>query len=148
MNINKKKQLIKEAIKASENSYSPYSNFRVGAAILCADQKIFTGCNVENASYGATICAERAAAIKAVSEGAKRFIAIAVYGYPAGSKDNKNAKEDQEFNYAFPCGICRQVLNEFADPDMIVLIVRSENNYLERTLAELLPDSFGSANLE
>ncbi|NLJ69904.1 MAG: cytidine deaminase [Clostridiaceae bacterium] len=134
-------KLISSAIAASKKSYSPYSKYRVGAALLGASGKIHTGCNVENASYGATICAEQAAVVKAISEGEEKFIALAIHGSPHEPKPNQTY-------YAYPCGICRQVLSEFAEPDLTILIVHSEDNYLERTLAELLPDSFGSANLE
>lgn len=141
MNENLNNNLILSAIEASKNSYSPYSKYRVGAALLGASGKIYTGCNVENASYGATICAEQTAIAKAVSEGEQKFTALAIHGSPHKPKSN-------QIYHAFPCGICRQVLNEFADPDMIILIVHSEDNFLKRTLSELLPDSFGSANLE
>lgn len=133
--------LILSAIEASKKSYSPYSKYRVGAALLAESGKIYTGCNVENASYGATICAEQTAVVKAISEGERKFSAIAIHGSP------HQPKPDQTY-YACPCGICRQILSEFAGPDLTVLIVHSENEYLERTLGELLPDSFGSANLE
>ncbi|HHU52557.1 MAG TPA: cytidine deaminase [Clostridiaceae bacterium] len=133
--------LIVSAIEASKNSYSPYSKYRVGAALLGTSGRIFTGCNVENASYGATICAELTAVVKAISEGEHKFSALAIHGSSHQPKPNQTY-------YAYPCGICRQVLSEFAEPDLTVLIVHSENDYLKRTLGELLPDSFGSANLE
>ncbi|MDI9491258.1 MAG: cytidine deaminase [Bacillota bacterium] len=135
-----KNKLIKQAINASRESYAPYSKYRVGAAILGESGKIYSGCNVENASYGATICAERTAAVKAVSEGETKFIAIAIHGY-------SELNSSSESEYAFPCGICRQVLNEFCDPTLLVLLVSTENDYLERSLGELLPDGFGPANL-
>lgn len=133
-------KLIKFAIEASKQSYAPYSKYRVGAAILGKSGKIYSGCNIENASYGATICAERTAVVKAVSEGETKFIAIAIHGY---SELNSSSAS----KYAFPCGICRQVLNEFCDLSLLVLLVSSENDYLERSLGELLPDGFGPANL-
>ncbi|NLM19950.1 MAG: cytidine deaminase [Clostridiaceae bacterium] len=133
--------LILSAINASKKSYSPYSKYRVGAALLGASGKIYTGCNVENESYGAAICAERTAVVKAISEGEQKFVALAIHGSPHEPKPNQTY-------YAFPCGICRQVLSEFAESDLTILIAHSESNYLERTLAELLPDSFGSDNLE
>lgn len=137
--INKKK-LIKLAIEASNKSYSPYSKYRVGAALVCESGNIYTGCNIENASYGATICAERAAVAKAVSSGENTFVAIAIYG--------ATAKTDaQEVDYTFPCGICRQVLNEFSRASLVVILARSHDDYIERTLGQLLPDSFSSANL-
>ena len=125
--------LIKQALAARLNSYSPYSGFRVGAALLSADGRIFTGCNVENASYGATNCAERTAAFKAVSEGERRFCAIAIVG-----------GTDEKMGIADPCGVCRQVLREFSVPeDFTVIVARSVDEYNKYTLAELLPHSFG-----
>ena len=116
-----KEELYEMAVKATEMSYAPYSNFRVGAALLCEDGTVFTGCNIENASYGATICAERCAIAKAVSEGRRRFkmLAIAASG-----------------GEALPCGICRQVLAEFGK-DILVITENSEH-----TVEELLPYSF------
>ncbi|NLW43128.1 MAG: cytidine deaminase [Tissierellia bacterium] len=135
----KEKELMYLAIEASEKSYSPYSNFRVGAAILCDDGEIFTGTNVENASYGAGICAERSAAVKAVSTGNKKFKAVAIFGSP------KDATKE-ELQYAFPCGICRQFLNEFAD-DMIVLVGKTIEDYQKFSFNDLLPESFGPKDL-
>ena len=120
------KDLIKKAMEASENSYSPYSNYKVGAALLTKNGKIFTGANIENASYSPTVCAERVAIFKAISEGEKDFSAIAVYGK----------------GLAYPCGVCRQVLSEFCKEDFKILIVKDEENYIEHTLGELLPKSF------
>ena len=132
--------LIEAALNAREQSYSPYSEYMVGAAICCDSGKVYTGCNVENASYGATICAERNATFQAVANGERRFSKIAIVGGKKGAK---------ELDYAFPCGMCRQVLREFAVPkDMKVLVARSVNDYKEYTLEELLPDSFGPENLE
>ena len=134
-----KKMLIRHAIKARENSYSPYSGYQVGAALMTQDGRIYTGCNIENASYSATNCAERTAVFKAVSEGVTKFAGIAIVG---GSKG-------KELQYAFPCGVCRQVLREFADiSKFVVLVARSEEDYIERTLEELLPESFGPDNLK
>lgn len=130
-------ELIKKAIEARKYSYAPYSGYMVGAALLCEDGSIITGCNVENASYGATNCGERTAVFNAVSEGKRRFSAIAIAGGKEGSVD-----------YACPCGICRQVLREFSDPkQMEVLICKSTEDYKEMTLEELLPESFGPENL-
>lgn len=140
LDTSKEKELVKAAIEASKNSYSPYSSFRVGAAILCEDGSVFSGANVENASYGAGICAERSAAVKAVSEGNKNFKAVAIFGSP------KDAIGD-ELQYAFPCGICRQFLNEFSDEDMIVLVGKTEDDYKKFLLKELLPESFGPKDL-
>ena len=135
-----KKQLIHLAFEARMQAYAPYSGYCVGAAVLCDDHTIFTGCNIENASYGGTVCAERTAAFKAVSEGHTHFEAIA----------KKKRKKDQPVNdYAFPCGICRQVLREFADPEkMTVLVATGVNDYREFLLSELLPESFGPSMLE
>ena len=138
-----KGELITAAIQARKNAYAPYSGYYVGAALLCDDGEIVTGCNVENASYGATNCAERTAVFKAVSEGERSFKAIAI----AGGKHSEN--EDEMLDYAYPCGVCRQVLREFCVPnEMVVIVCRSENDYKEMTLEELLPNSFGPENLE
>ena len=108
------KELINRALKARENAYVPYSNFKVGAAILTEDDIIVDGCNIENASYGASNCAERTAIFKAVSEGARKIKAIAI----VGDKDN----------FTYPCGICRQVMLEFAENKEIpVIIIKNEN---------------------
>lgn len=141
LTVEKEKELVNKAIEASKNSYSPYSNFRVGAAILCDNGEIFTGTNVENASYGAGICAERTAAVKAVSQGEKRFNAVAIFGSP------KDAIED-ELQYAFPCGICRQFLNEFSQDDTVILVGKSVDDYKKYLLKELLPESFGPEDLK
>lgn len=132
-------RLIDSALEARKNAYAPYSGYYVGAALLCSGGDIVTGCNVENASYGATNCAERTAVFKAVSEGKQRFTAIAI----AGGKDREQASD-----YAYPCGVCRQVLREFCVyEDMIVIVCRSRDDYKQMTLAELLPNSFGPENL-
>lgn len=138
LNQEQKKALVELAFKAREGSYAPYSCFMVGAAILTADGRIFTGANVENASYGATICAERTAAVKAVSSGARQFTAIAITGF---SDDVPSEERD----YAFPCGICRQVLREFLPEsgDIAVLVALSPDDVFETTLNALLPHSFG-----
>ena len=133
------KKLIEEAVAAREKSYSPYSHFSVGAALLTENGKIYTGCNIENAAYGPSNCAERTAFFKAVSEGERSFAAIAVVG---GSSD----KEPE--SYTTPCGICRQVMAEFCIPDAFeIIIAKSINDYYVKTLHELLPDSFGKTNL-
>ncbi len=132
--------LIDCAIKARENAYAPYSGYCVGAALLCADGDIVTGCNVENASYGATNCAERTAVFKAVSEGKRGFSAIAIAGGKSGA---------EVLDYAYPCGVCRQVLREFCNPsDLTVIVCRSREDYKLMTLEELLPNSFGPDNLK
>ncbi len=122
--------LAQAARRARERAYAPYSNYRVGAALLTEDGAIVTGCNVENASYPACICAERVAITKAISDGHRSFVAIAVATRNGGS----------------PCGICRQVMNEFA-PDMLVILVDGERIVAEHPLADLLPHGFGPENL-
>lgn len=130
-------QLITLALKARENAYAPYSHFKVGAAVLTKDGLVYTGCNIENASYGATNCAERTAIFKAVSEGKKEFVKIAIVG----------GKEGEEImDFAYPCGVCRQVIAEFCNPvEMLVVVAKSETEYIEKTLDELLPLSFGGS---
>ena len=125
------RELVSLAVEMQQRSYAPYSHFPVGAALLCCDSTVFTGCNVENASFGATICAERTAVTKAVSEGALKFTAIAVVG--SGSP-------------AWPCGICRQVLNEFA-PDIKIYLTWNGDQVIETSLPELLPMGFGPKDL-
>ena len=122
------RELLNLAREASANAYVPYSKFHVGAAIQCADGRVFTGCNVENAALGSTICAERTAAVKAVSEGNRAFKRIAV--------TSPDAKE-----YCYPCGACRQFLVEF-NPDMEVLVGRGDDQYVCFRLRELLPGVF------
>ena len=128
----KYEELLKIAYEATENSYAPYSNFKVGAALLTEEGKVFTGCNVECASFGGTNCAERTAVFKAVSEGYKNYIAIAV------------VSASEKFTY--PCGICRQVLNEFA-PDIDV-ILDNQGKMQVINLKDLLPYSFGPVDLK
>ncbi len=130
--------LIKEAIMARKNSYCPYSGYAVGACVQTADGSNFSGCNMENASYGLTICAERIAIGKAISEGAERIVAIAIAG---GKKDADVLDE------AFPCGACRQVLREFGSDDMQIIVAKSETEYRIFTLGELYPESFGPDHL-
>lgn len=133
------KELIAAAIEARRNSYSPYSHYQVGAALLTADGQIVTGCNIENAAYGPTNCAERTAFFKAVSEGIRNFAAIAIVGSPEGEAITQ---------FAYPCGVCRQVMREFCEPENFQIIVaKSEEDYRVMTLAELLPESFGPENL-
>ena len=124
-------KLIAAAISAQANSYSPYSNFRVGAALLTAGGKIYTGSNIENASFGVTNCAERTALFKAVSEGERAFCAIAVVGGSAG----------EVTNLCPPCGVCRQALSEFCNGELLVLLSDGEQ-ICRYTLGELLPASF------
>lgn len=132
------KKLIIKASEAREKSYAPYSKYCVGAALLGQDENIYTGCNIENASFGATNCAERTAFFKAVSEGVKAFEAIAVVGGPMDSSEENSFSE-----YAFPCGICRQVMQEFCSSDFIIIVAKSVEDYQLFTLKELLPYGFG-----
>ena len=131
-------RLIKEAFEAREKSYAPYSGFRVGAALLTDEGKVYRGCNIENAAYGPSICAERTAIFKAVSDGERHFKAIAV----TGGYDGK------EMGFAVPCGVCRQVMAEFCDPEhFMIYLVKSLDDMKSYSLKELLPESFGPANL-
>lgn len=123
-------ELFDQAIQAREFSYSPYSHYKVGAALLTKSGKIYTGCNIENAGYTSSVCAERTAIFKAVSEGEKEFVAIAVATSNSGA----------------PCGVCRQVMREFA-PNLIIICGSVDGNYSVMTLADLLPHSFGPENL-
>lgn len=126
------KELCDIAVKACENSYSPYSQYRVGAALLSKNGKIYTGCNIENASYSATVCAERTALFKAVSEGETQFSVIAI----AAQKDGKTDSG------VLPCGICLQALSEFCESDFKILTVNSADGYTEYLLKELFPNPF------
>ena len=135
---NQKKTLIEMALKVKRIAYAPYSGFFVGAALLSENGNIYTGCNIENASYGATNCGERTAFFKAISEGEREFVAIAIVG---------SRKEDEISTYAFPCGICRQIMKEFCKDDFLILIAKDEDDYQEFTLADLLPYGFGGENL-
>ena len=126
------KELIARAIAAMDRAYVPYSGYRVGGALLCADGKIYEGCNIENGSYGATNCAERTAFFRAVFDGEREFTAIAVCG----------GKDGIIRDYFPPCGICRQVMREFCEDDFRIYMVGKDGVYLERTLNEILPDSF------
>jgi cytidine deaminase len=130
--ITTNEQLFMMACEAMQNSYSPYSHFKVGACILTADGRTFKGCNFENASYGATICAERCAASCAIAAGARRFSAIAIAAEKAP---------------AWPCGICRQVLREFSDLSLPVIVGQCGGDFAVKTLGELLPESFGPEDL-
>jgi len=123
-------ELIRKAIEARKNSYSPYSNFKVGAALLTADNKLFTGVNIENASYGLTVCAERTALLKAVSEGLVKFTALAV------------ACDTDSFSDAYPCGACRQVMAEFLEDDADIIVSINTGEYRIHKLKELLPHAF------
>lgn len=132
-------ELAEAALKARENAYAPYSHFAVGAALLTHDGTIYCGCNVENASYGATNCAERTAFYKAVSHGQREFTAIAIAG----------GKEGQPLcDYIFPCGICRQVMQEFCRSDFQIFVVKRIDDYQIHSLDELLPYGFGGASIQ
>lgn len=133
-----KKELVKEALAAREFAYTPYSHFNVGAALLCADGKVFRGCNIENASYSPTVCAERTAFFKAISEGEHNFNAIAIVGGPAGAPP---------VDFCFPCGVCRQVMAEFCSRNFTIYIAKNEDEINEYTLEDILPHSFTKSDL-
>ena len=129
------KNLMIIAMEARNYAYCPYSNYSVGAALLCKDGRIITGSNIENASYGATNCAERTAFFK----GEKDFVAIAISG---------GIKDMEADSFAYPCGVCRQVMREFCDEEKFkILVVKNEKEYEEYLLKDLLPKSFGPDNL-
>ena len=134
-----KQELVKQALAARKFAYVPYSKFRVGAAVLAKNGAIYTGCNIENAAYTPTNCAERTAVFKAVSEGITEFDAIAVCGGPG---------EAEPGDFCTPCGVCRQALYEFGGPELTVIMARNEDDYIVTTLGDLLPYGFGPANLE
>ena len=131
----KTEDLIREAFQARKNAYAAYSGFTVGAALLAKNGTVFHGCNIENASYGATMCAERTAVFSAVAAGVHGFSAIAIVG-------GREMDEAEVSDYAYPCGICRQVLSEFCLPDFKVIVAKSETEYKEFALKELLPEGF------
>ena len=133
LTLDEKKALIRMALEAREQAYAPYSDFMVGAALRAEDGRIFTGCNVENAAYGSSICAERTALVKAVSEGHRDdFTRIAVVG---------NSTEP-----CWPCGACRQMLYEFA-PGLTVLVAQRDHSFVKLPLSELLAHGFGPKSL-
>jgi len=127
------RELVKLAIAAREKAYVPYSKFKVGAAIEMEDGSVFTGCNIENASYGATNCAERTAIFKAVSEGHSIMKKIAIVGDMS--------------TYTAPCGICRQVIAEFAAKDIEIVLIKNQDEYIVKTLEEILPGAFTKEDL-
>lgn len=133
------KELVREAMEARKFSYSPYSHYEVGAALLTKNNKIYRGCNIENAGFSSTVCAERTAVFKAVSEGEREFVALAFVG---GPKDGGpvGAKKSG------PCGVCRQVLLEFCE-DLLIISADSEDEYYINTLKDLTPMPFGPCNL-
>jgi len=127
------KELVRLAIEAREKAYVPYSKFKVGAAIEMEDGSVFTGCNIENASYGATNCAERTAIFKAVSEGHTIMKKIAIVG--------------DMLAFTAPCGICRQVIAEFAAKDIEIVLIKNQDEYIVKTLEEILPGAFTKEDL-
>lgn len=129
-------ELVKIAVSAMEKAYAPYSGFRVGAALLTADGEVYTGCNIENAAYTPTVCAERVAFFKAASDGKRNFTKIAVAGGNNGELTS----------FTYPCGVCRQVMREFCGDDFVI-VVTDGKNIRETTLAELLPNSFSPKDL-
>ncbi len=132
-------ELIEQAFNQLGRSYAPYSHFHVGAALLGADGEIYTGCNVENAAYGPSNCAERTAFFTAVSQGQRKFSAICIVGGPHGNVQD----------YCPPCGVCRQVMMEFCNPDKFqIILAKSREDYRILTLRELLPMGFGPGSLE
>lgn len=136
----KMQELIKKAFEAQQKAYAPYSGFQVGAALLCEDGAIYGGCNIENASYGASNCAERTAFFRAVFDGKRKFQAIAIVGKPVKA---------ESFDYCAPCGICRQVMAEFCDPESFEIILpRTETDFKVFKLKELLPLSFTASDME
>lgn len=131
-------ELIRRALLARERAYTPYSHFQVGAALLSRTGTVYSGCNIENAAYTPTNCAERTAFFSAVAQGERDFAAIAIVGGPQGGV----------LDYTAPCGVCRQVMMEFCDPDTFrILVARSPEDYRVFTLRELMPQSFGPADL-
>ena len=131
--------LIREAFEGQKLAYVPYSRFHVGAALRARDGRVFKGCNIENAGYTPTNCAERTALFKAVSEGVREFDAIAIVGSKVGEKNTL---------VTGPCGVCRQALYEFGGPKLTVIMAKDENDYIVTTLGDLLPYGFGPAHLE
>ena len=135
------RNLIERAAAQRARSYAPYSHYRVGAALLAGDGTVFTGCNIENAAYAPSLCAERTAFAKAVSEGIRDFDAICIVG----------GKEEEMFpsGYAVPCGVCRQVMMEFCDPETFRIIVAADPEHYEIfLLKDLIPRGFGPGNLK
>ena len=133
-------ELLNEAEKARLKAYTPYSHFQVGAVLETRDGKLYYGANIENASYGATNCAERTAFFKAINEGEREFSRIAIAGGPEGSRP---------YSTCAPCGICRQVMREFCQPEEFMIILSDgKNGVIEKSLEELLPLSFGPEDLK
>lgn len=124
--------LVKKALEMQKASYAPYSKYNVGCALLTSQGEIFGGCNIENIAFGPSVCAERVAFFKAISEGKKSFEAIAVVGGPGGTHEK----------FCAPCGVCRQVMREFCGDDFKIIMAKSPDDFKIKTLEELLPDSF------
>lgn len=131
------KELVKAAFDAMKKAYAPYSGYKVGAALLSKSGAVYTGCNIENASYSPTNCAERTAFFKAVSEGERNFSKIAIVG----------GKDGIVTDYFMPCGVCRQVMAEFCDSDFRIIVARSEDDFTVFPLSELLPFGFSKNNI-
>lgn len=138
MNKESMDRLAVSALEARAMAYAPYSRYQVGAALMTCDGRVYQGCNIENASYGATCCAERTAFFKAVSEGAHDFCAIAIAGGMEGQKPA---------DYAYPCGICRQVMQEFCGPGFLILVVKGPADYETYSLEQILPFGFGGKSI-
>lgn len=133
-------ELVKKAYEAQSYSYCPYSGFQVGAALLTKNGKVYTGCNIENAAFSPTNCAERTAIFKAVSEGETKFQAIAIVG-------NKKGAPEEEREFCTPCGVCRQVMLEFVDPQTFEILLGKGKEIRKFTLSQLLPESFSPSML-
>lgn len=125
-------ELIRKALEARKMSYSPYSGYRVGAALEAEDGTVYTGCNVENAAFGPSNCAERTAIFKAVSEGCRKWKRIVITG----------GKGEEPTDFAAPCGVCRQVMAEFCDGSFEIILAKNEKDFIVYTLSQLLPESF------
>ena len=131
------RELFRAAMEMTRRSYAPFSKFRVGAALLAKDGTVYTGCNVENSSFGGTICAERTALVKAVSEGCREFEKIAITACPVPEEGAEEA-----FVEAWPCGICRQFMKEFCDDDFVIITGTGEETIRYMTMNEILPEGF------
>ena len=138
LTLEEKQELIRMALAAREKAYAPYSEFLVGAALRAADGRIYTGCNVENAAFTPTSCAERTALFHAVADGAVRFTDIAIVGSRRGEVNKQ---------ITAPCGVCRQALFEFGGPELNVIMAKTPEDFIERSMDELLPFGFGPSNV-
>jgi len=133
--------LIRLAFSARDRAYAPYSGFLVGAALQTPEGKVYAGCNIENAAFSPTNCAERTAFFKAISEGERQFTAIAIVG-------GKTGTGTKDFDYIYPCGVCRQVMAEFCSEGFLIIAAKSHSDYKLHTLKELLPEAFGPKSME